>query len=85
MRNHNNEMIKTTKVPIHCRLLLYPALGVTPSTSLSHGSAPAEVTKKENVDFFFFLLDHIKEKNNLEKARKFPFSPKGNKLSNCEE
>ena len=39
VRNHNNEMIKTTKVPIHCRLLLYPALGVTPSTSLSHGSA----------------------------------------------
>ena len=35
--------------------------------------------------FFFFLLDHIKEKNNLEKVRKFPFSPKGNKLSNCEE
>lgn len=38
VRNHNNEMMKTTKVPIHCRLLLYPALGATPSTSLSHGS-----------------------------------------------
>ena len=42
-----------------------------------------KLKRRKMLIFFFFLLDHIRE-NNLEKAWKFPFSPKGNKLSNCE-
>ena len=83
VHHHETALWAPTTLFLHLLCLPFPAQ--LSSARKRNLFSLLKLQRRKTLIFFFFLLDHIKEKNNLEKARKFPFSPKGNKLSNCEE